>query len=325
MSRHALPCLVLLLLAAMSVSGCTSPVQTGSGIVIEDFSPGFSEVYPGEPIIFFLKFRNIGSVEATNVFAELLGLDEDWAASSYEMPDNKAEGIYVGGEILPQEVRCRYTSRGNHFILKPPDLFYGTEGETATCTWKYKAPPIPGGFGPTYDVTARVFYDYKTDVAKSFVLMPARELLNYNEQGKTIPASTTSSTSSPITITAESMSPIRFWSDSKISFPLAIKISNTGGGMACLRDGCKKADGQEWNKITLSIKPVSNDISVSSECSQYAGDGDTVEVWPNRDNTIVCNIEVTDFDRIAGHEERVVGITAEYSYFTDAGASIKVL
>jgi hypothetical protein len=314
MSRHALPGLVLLLAALVASSGCINPVQTGSGVVVQEFTPGFSEVYPGEPITFFLKFKNIGSVEAEEVFAELLGLDEDWAASS------KGLGTILNNEMLPQETQCQYPNMGNHYTMKPPDPFYGTEGETATCTWKYRAPSIPGGFGVTYPLTARLFYNYRTGLVKSFTILSSDELMRYNQQGKTLPSSTVSSTSSPITITAEARNPVRFW-ESSITFPIAITFSNTGGGMVCLKDQCKKTKGQEWNQLVFSIEEISNGITV--DC--FGREGTPLDVWPGRDNTIVCDVTVSDTSRITGHEERTIGISADYSYFTDAEASITVL
>jgi hypothetical protein len=324
MSRRALPGLVLALLITLAVSGCTQPVQTGYGVVIEEFTPAFAEVYPEEPIVFLLKVKNVGSVKAEAVHAEVLGLDEDWATSS----EGYGQGPVYRGEKLPEEELCRYTGSG--FDLKSPDLFYGTEGQVATCTWKYKAPDIPSGFKPTYDITARVFYTYRTDVVKSFTLASADELFNLKEQGKNIPTGTVSSTRSPVSITAESVDPIRVWSErGSASIPLKITISNTGGGMVCLMGKCKKTGGEEWNKLTLHIKPLSKNLILGSECSGFGSSEvsseNTVEVWPNRDNTIICEIEATELSSIVGQEERMLQISAVYSYFTDAESSITIL
>lgn len=317
MIRYAMA-LVLPLVAILAVSGCITNTTTGNGVVIEEFTTGgISELYPGEPVTFYLKVRNTGSVEAEGVFAELLGLDEDWAKSSSDL------GTIEGVEMLPQETRCQYINKGEHFTLQPPDTIYNTAGETATCTWKYRTPPIPQGMNPTYGITARAFYDYRTDLVKSFTILSTSELLKYKQQGLGVPMSTVSSTRSPITITTESRDPIRFWED-KISFPLAITVSNTGGGMVCLKGQCKKTGSVEWNKLRLTINPVSSGLEVSPECSEYRS-GSVMEVWPNRDNTIICDIEVSGVSDITGFEERILGISAEYSYFTDAETSIKVL
>jgi hypothetical protein len=319
MRRHALPGLVLLLAAVVSISGCTTPtLQTGNGVVIQEFTPSLSEVYPGEPVIFFLKFKNIGSVEASKAFAELVGLDEDWAAASKDINGNK---VSSSGELFPREAVCRHD--GNGIILSPPDMTYGTEGETATCTWIYKVPPIPGGFDVTYDIKARVFYDYRTELLKSFTILSTGELMRYNQQGKAVPSSTVSSTNSPVTITAEARDPIRFCDKSSVTFPIAITFSNTGGGMVCLKGKCKKPD-HEWNQLAFSVKGMvfeGQDVGVEVNCFGR----DKIEVWPNRDNTIVCDVTVNDISQITGQEERLISISATYSYFTESGASITVL
>ena len=332
MSRFSLPGIIISLTAILMVSGCaTNTTNTGKGVVIQEFTPGFSEVYPGEEVHFFLKFKNEGSVKATKVFAELVGLDEDWAASSSGL------GTITSGEMLPQEAGCQYTS-SSKLTLNAPDLTYGTGGESATCTWRYNAPNIPGGTKTKYDITARVFYNYNTFVTKSFTIAPAQELMAYNQQGRTLPASTISTTNSPISITAVARDPIRFYTDDMVSFPLAITLSNNGGGVVCLKDMCKKGSdgGNEWNKVVLRIKPRNSDVKISPECSKYTGStGDSsgggsetkgvVEVWPNRDNTVICDIKVTGLSKIVGHQEMLIDIGAEYSYFTDKDASITIL
>lgn len=329
MIRLSLSVLILIPLLLLT-SGCTSP-QAGSGVVVEEFTPGFTKVYPGEPVTFFLKFRNKGSVQATDVFAELLGLDEDWASSSSDVADDNDP---LRGEILPREEQCKYTSEGAHYTLEPPDTVYGTEGESGTCTWMYRTPDIPEGTNTEYDITARVFYDYSSVLVKSFTLAPSKELLAYNEQGRSLPSSTVSSSTSPVTITAQARDPIRFWSDSEISFPLSITVSNKGGGMVCLPGQCKKTKGLEWNKLRLIIVPKSgssttgSDISVmvSEECQQYTGnEGGELEVWPNRDNTITCDIKVSGLGSILGHQEKLIEIAADYSYFIDEHTTITVL
>lgn len=315
--------LVLSLMAVIAASGCTVPSgSTGQGVVIEEFSTGgLTDLYPGEAVTFFLKFRNQGTVTASGVFAELLGLDEDWAASSSGIDGNRI----VGGEILPRETRCQYTS-SDHSTLQPPDPVYGTQGETSICTWMYRTPDIPQGMNPTYKLTARLFYDYHTSLVKSFTILPTSELQKYNQQGRSIPSGTVSSTNSPITITTEARDPIRFWDNGGVSFPLAITVSNTGGGMVCTKGRCRKASsgGHEWNTLKLKIESMGDGLDLSQECSHFRSGAD-IGVWPNRDNTIVCNIEVSDVSGITSFDERLLEITAEYSYFTDSGISITVL
>ncbi len=301
----------LLTASIVAASGCTTSLETGNGVAIQDFSPTLSEVNPGEPLELNLKVKNIGSVKAQNVFAEVLGLDEDWAASSGQPA--------AGGEKLPQQEWCRYTDDSGHTELMPPDMVFGTEGETASCTWLYRTPgDYPSGFDPEYKVTARVYYDYRTDLVKSIVLVPTREMIEYNRQGRSLPADTVSATRSPVTVTAITDTPIRFW-ENEAEFPLRITVSNTGGGMVCLRGECKKAQHgtDSWNKLTLKVH--GNGFTIPDNCQERV-----VSVWPGRDNSITCDLRVSTAD-IMGRQEKTLGITAEYSYFTDAVSSVTVI
>jgi hypothetical protein len=314
MSRIAFSGLIITLLAVMITSGCTTDTQTGSGIVIQEFAPDFSSVYPEEIVTFNIKFKNMGSVDANNVFARLIGLDKDWESSG------AGSSIIDSGNM---DASCQHTGK---FALRAPDPAHKTEGETSTCTWKLRAPDIPTGMKPKYDVTARVFYDYETTIIKSFTILSSEELAKYNQQKKTLPSSTVSSTRSPIKITAKSMDPIRFWENDKISFPLAITVSNSGGGIVCLRGKCTKDSSSdlEWDKLKLKIESKSKDLNIAPVCSEFASGG-TIEVWPKKDNTIVCDIEVSGVSNIVGYQQKMLQITAEYSYFIDKKSSITIL
>jgi hypothetical protein len=315
---------ILVLSALIVISGCTTPgVRTGNGVVIEEFTPSFTSVYPGELVEFQLKFRNVGGVKATSVFAEVLGLDEDWAASSKGFENNRFNPS--GTELFPREEACGYDKR--EVELDPPDMTYGTEGESQTCTWRYIAPQIPEGFNPSYEATARVFYNYQTDLIKSITVLSTQEMMKLNQQGRTVPASTVSSTNSPISITVDARDPVRIWQDG-VKFPIAITFTNIGGGMACLKDQCKKPEGGAWNKVDFKfIEAI--DKAGGTESDQLKidcfGHEQSVDVWTNKPNTIICDVTVGDTSRIVGYEERLIGISAKYSYFTDAQATITIL
>jgi len=322
MDRLSTILLSVSLLVVLSASGCTTIPSGGStGVEVLEFSAAFSEVSPGEPILFDMRFKNMGSEPAEEVFAELLGLDEDWFASSKDYQGNRD----LHGEILPRQTQCQYD--GDKMVLLPPSSFYGTDGAEGTCSWLYKAPAsFPSGFSPTYKVTGRVFYNYKTHLVKSITVFPVNELLSFKESGRTIPTSTTSSSVSPITITAEAQNPIRVWNTEKATFPIKITVSNTGGGMACESSfACKKASpgGPKWNQVKLSIKPTRG---LGVDCEEFGSSEESIlEVWPNRDNSIVCEIEILGLSELTAHEERIISIQAEYGYFKDVLTEITII
>ena len=308
---------ILPLVFVLLVSGCTSPITpiipagTAGGVSVVDFYSDFADIYSGESVKFNLMVQNTGSVEADHVFAELLGLDEDW---------------FEGSEKFPNEAECRYD--GNHFSLLSPKPEYNVRGEIHVCTWTYDTPEgIPKGMSVTYEATARVYYNYQTGVMKSITLMSYSKMKELQEQGNPFPSDTLSQTSSPVSITATARSPIRIFGNERITFPLEIVIENTGGGVACQVGKCKKSVGNEWNEILISIGFSGNNMNIvpGSGCEQFmSGYGAYVSVWPGKSNKITCDIEVVNPSQITGPEQRSVRIHADYSYFIEKSIPITV-
>jgi hypothetical protein len=322
----ALKSILILPILIVLVSGCTFPgttssVETGNGVVIKEFAPLFSEVYSQEPIKFNLKFKNTGSVKAEGVFAEVIGIDNDWYDSSFNVGGPWST---TGSEKFPDQESCRHN--GNHADLLPPDQQYGTEGESMTCTWTYKAPKIPDGAKIEYDVWARVFYTYSTTTIKSITAGSQEQIKRYIEDGKSIPVSTVQTTSSPIQLSLTVQEPIRYWED-RTEIPVKIGISNVGGGTPCKEGECKKTsqghDDDSWNKIMLKISfPEGEDIRLAGGCEEFS-EGREVLILPGQENSITCKLELGDLDT-ESIEQRTIGLSAEYSYFVDQKTTIKV-
>lgn len=319
------------------VSGCTMPIgptPTGSGgVVIEAFEPDLqvSEIYSGEPITFQLKFRNTGSVKAENVFAELFGLDEDWCCESVGLP---GEGPWRNNEKLPNEEKCRYTSEG--FPMLPPDPAAGTSGETFVCSWSYRAPDIPRNLPSVgYRPMARLFYTYHTTSSNSITFGSHQDIRGIQDVGGALPMSTTDTTLSPISITMETKSPIRFWTagmeQGEVTFPIEINIENVGGGIACATDSqiyqsCKLPVGGEnaKNKIKLEIIPDPG-LQIQDECSDFTNTGGKIiTLWKGQSNSIACDVTATGLEN-KGPVQKSIAVKATYEYAVDAETSIRVV
>ena len=136
-AKSCIPVLIVLL-----VSGCISTsIETGNGVIIKNYDVGFSDVYSGECVDFDVLIKNTGSIKAEDVFVELVGLDEGWSDDEISWGrgcSGTGGGPWVGGEKLPNEGTCRYTSSGSELL--PPDILRGTEGEERVCSWSYMAP-----------------------------------------------------------------------------------------------------------------------------------------------------------------------------------------
>lgn len=324
--------LALPILAALLVSGCTWPGTTttsGAGVVVKEFAPEFTEIYAGEPVTFRMLVQNQGSVDAKNVHAELLGLDEDWCNPSQQCTTSG------GGrqEKLPNEEECKYGGTG--FNMLAPDTQRGTSGASHICTWTYKAPPIQKGFTITYTPIARTYYSYSGGVTKLITFGSSSELRRIQDSGGKLPTETKSQTSGPITVDIQTQGPIRFWSDEKkITFPLEVTINNVGGGVACSYDkiislsldACKK-DEKNKNKVNIKIDLGTNSkMSLSTtECQEFAStSGKQIALWKGQSNSMVCEVTATDLDT-QSTSQKSISVQAYYEYYTDTSSSIKVI
>jgi hypothetical protein len=307
--------LLFSVMAVLVVSGCTQ-VDTGNGVNVLEFGPDLSRVYPGEVVNFNVRFQNLGSLDAEDVFAELLGLDEDWYDPGF--------GDWHSGEKLPNEKECRYTEAGFHKTLLAPNPQYGTPGEKQSCSWTYRAPgedKVPRDMERVYPVTARVFYDYRTDVVKLIPLLSKNEVLKLQDRGETIEFGDVSSTTSPVKISLQSDSPIRVLGDgNSVEFPIRIDIENVGGGTPCLLNQCKKAEGGEWNKIEMRI--ITGAEVEFSECGDDLTKNTVISLYKGKTNSIECFVKISGIQESISQDTFMV--SAEYSYFVDADSEVIV-
>ena len=312
------------LVAVVTVSGCTVPAggnNEAGGVKVLSFGPDIEKVYPGEIVKFRVRFQNTGSVKAENVFAELLGLDQDW------YNDGFVEGgpWTKGGEKLPDQDECKYTS-SNKMVLLPKSGVFGTGGEIGACSWTYKAPKnVQRDFASVYPVTARVFYSYRSEVVKIIPALSREEFLMYRNRGERIPLGEKSRTVSPVILDIEAETPVRLLEDGeRVEFPVTIRINNAGGGTACVTQdknkGCKKAYS-EWNKV--KIKVDAGDGVKLGECENLRN-GKEIDLYKGKSNEIKCYMKIKTGGGSGGVSERRITVSAEYSYFVDAESSVTV-
>ena len=323
------------------VSGCisdTGTIQTGNGVIIKDYDIEFSDVYGGECIDFAVLIKNVGSVKAEQVFAEMLGLDEDWRDDE-EITwgrgcKNQDGGVWSGKEKRANEPDCRFDafkstseggSGGYSITLEAPDPSRGVDGEERFCTWTYMAPYLPKGADITYRPSLRVFYTYSTDVVKAVTIMTKDEMKNLIEQNNALLIDAQSSTSSPVRIDVKTSTPIRMYADS-IEFPIEIDIENVGGGLTCIGqsrwdaiEDCRASQEPEkvWRKLQIEIE-VDNGIELSEECDGIID----IDMYKGKKNTITCMATVDDIP--AQRIQKKITVHARYNYFIDQEIEITV-
>ncbi|MFH1444891.1 MAG: hypothetical protein ABIF08_00175 [Nanoarchaeota archaeon] len=305
--------LILVVFSAVIVSGCVG-LEAGNGVVIKDFYTDFDEVKSGERTDFYVKFKNIGSEQADNVFAELLGLDLAWYSDGTQV----GTGEWVGTtfkEKLPNEVRCRHTA-DVHYSLIPPNPLFGTEGEEKTCSWSYIAPKVSPGANLMFEPKARIYYGYKTAATAVISLLPREEMIRLQNKGESPPSHIVTKSSAPVDISIGIQPTIRV-SGNTVTFPLEITINNIGGGITCLAwNKCKiEALDHEWNIVNMKIDYGGMTVS---DCQ----DDMNIPLY-KKSNTIVCSLTATLGDAYAS-QQKTLKIDLTYGYFVDKEISVSV-
>ncbi len=283
-------------LAVVSASGCTllGSSAAGKGIIIESFTPDFPQIYSTESVQLSIKIRNAGTVDGVLESVQITGVD--WEGSGVGAYGGTGSCCSMAGKMLPAV----------------PDN--GITGETRSCTVELKpnADEVPDGLSVTFYPVARVIYRYSTSTAKSITLGTTDELRRIADSGGTLPVDTKSTTSGPLAIDIVSKSPVRV-SEAGIEFPIEIQVTNVGGGIACT--DC--SDSENWNKINLRVN--TGDLQVADG----ACDAHEITLWRGKDNIMGCKLKATQSD-LAGTVQKMVTVTAEYEYMTDATTSVTV-
>ena len=293
-SGIARPAMLLLLFVTIALSsGCVIPgfpvAPTGNGIQITEWKPDFNRVYSNEKVTFYANLKNAGSYDAHNVDFMIIDLD-GWT------------------EVEPQGMGCK---EGGMDLLAANSQ-YGTLGEEKMCSWTAVSPDIDRGLHMVYSPKVSVCYDYLSTATLRTPSISRSELKRLQDGGDGIPSSATSSSGSPITVSATTPSPIIVTS-SQITFPVTITMANGGGGMFCVPgDKGICTGGEKMNKVALEVR---SSTAVVVECP------DELLFFSNR-GEITCDMRM-----ISGDEtlvENDIDITARYRYCIDASTSIEV-
>jgi len=281
------------------------PVEvTSNGVEIETLSADFTNLFSGEAVTFRMYVRNTGSANTPEVFAELLGIDQQWG------PD-------PGQEVPPNEDECRWS--GSHFSLIAPELANNIPGEAHMCTWDYIAPDLPEGQSINYEVTGRVFYEYTSSTLTTITIGTYDELVQIQNSGQALPAETTSSSEGPIKISMESKGPIRFSEgETSVEFPLYITIENLGNGVVC--DSSDPNDCKDYQTLDNQ-----NQVSISLNSNLIELDDCQIEkmsVWVGIPNYHSCTAVLNNLPQTMSQE--VITATAHYSYYSDETITVTV-
>jgi hypothetical protein len=287
---------VLLILVTVAASGCVIPdlpgfgtPASGHGVSITDWKPDFSLVYSNEKVTFYSNVQNMGSFKASNVNFQVGGL-ESWEGVKSDNPGCDSGNVE----------------------LNAPDVQYGTEGEEKLCTWTATSPHIEAGLHMIYNPTITVCYQY---FSKSVLRTPSisrYELKRLQDSGSGLPSQSTIAGSSPVTISASTESPI-IVTDTEVTFPVKITVSNGGGGLVCMAGGFTDCtDSETINRVKLEVSSATaTAVDCPTELGLFRNSGE-----------ITCRMKMRSRTQTVVQNE--IELTASYTYCMDSTTSIEV-
>ncbi|MBI5061023.1 MAG: hypothetical protein HZB67_01800 [Candidatus Aenigmarchaeota archaeon] len=243
--KHGNVIFLLLLIPIIAASGCIGQSQTNiigqNGLQVKDFytDPSEDRIESGDVIDVTLAVENVGGTTAQNVQAELLGAD------------------WVGGRLYPQNEGWLSDDNGDGVLgntLSPPNPQYGYPGVTRTALWRIPTPVVPEGLHKTYNLKARITYDYSTKAAATIRAYSRRFFDAQLQQGKQIAAANSiiavqhTIDPAPITVSISGPDKIVVPERSYQAYTYQITFTNVGGG-APITNG---VDGLIYGSIWLN-------------------------------------------------------------------------
>jgi hypothetical protein len=168
--RNVKPLLLFCVMAAVvTASGCVTDGGTqigGPGLVIEKFDTSLQTVDSNEKVGVRLEVRNQGGYNGvaglgTPAVAEIMSIDPtEWMITPSTVVD-------VGTLLMPD-----------------PDS--QTPGGLGVANWQLLSPLLQRGTTKTYEISARVYYPYETNVIKPVWFVTAEELRRIVQNGQAL-------------------------------------------------------------------------------------------------------------------------------------------
>jgi len=278
----------LLLLSALFIvttSGCVNPFGTGDqstggpGIVIEDFRTSLNLIESGEQVNVHLDVRNRGDYDGdlgmgAPAMVELMQIDPtDWIIQPMTLQDL--------GTILA------------------PDIESNTQGGHATADWILTAPLLEAGTRKTYDITARVYYQYENIATKSIQFVTNEEMRRMSQMGETFESDPTVQTGGPLTVELITGNIVKANEMTPARFQMEIRIRNTGGGQIRGENYpvAVQVEYPTWIIPTEGmcpsqinwITPMYNDVPAGVP---FPVGGNFVYLWDGKSSDVTCEFEV---------------------------------
>lgn len=216
-----------LLVFVIFLAGCArqTTVAANNGLSIIEFSPDLSVVGSGTPVTISLITENIGEAVATQVTAELIGLD-DWTLESARKQSLQPD------------------------FLTAADIANNLKGGSGSAEWKLVSPVKQ--FNQKYDFATKLSYDYQThsNILFKVINLDYFKSLTKEEQARVQQGIVSvSTTKGPLEVSAKTQ---QTFITLATELPIEITIKNTGSGRAFLITPEKP----NLDKVTLVVQNV---------------------------------------------------------------------
>lgn len=301
--------LILALVSVVLISGCVQwggAGVAGNGVVILNFEPDLMGTYDsGDPVKLMLRIQNLGEVRATDIKAELAGIDTtQWAA--FGATFYKTIGDMIG-----------YDTETN------------TQGAEKTVIWDLEAPELERGIDLVYEPIAKVSYNYRTTAQKPITIVAEDELRRIQQQGGSLPTKVTTYTGGPLSVTVETKDYVKTteeFGDYDV-FPISIDITNSYGGTV-IPDGFGGFGvlGEEYlYPVQVRITPPAGTDFIHSG---WISDDDCTtgtiikDLWKGQNAKITCELRVISPPTY--RQERYLKVELDYRYQIEAITQIPV-
>jgi len=308
---------IILIAALVFVAGCTGRsvrVDENRGVTINLFSSDPTSTKSGNPVILELEIENIGGTTATDVTAELLGVQNQWrltTAGFPPVPDTQVKGPYR---------------------LRPPAIDKDLPGDFKIIQWELVTPSVSQGIAPDYPITARVSYDYNTSGLLTIFAMK-RDFFDKVEEGAIpepeIPTLTFHNSPGPIKLTLDERSSQPIIVDLEDTepfeyFPMRIIVVNGGDGFPITED--------EFGRFTGTIELQGPGAEFEECLGQNGGtfiDLDDTEIPTKlRQSSTVSLSCVVKIDKaewgLRDHDTVSIKFNIFYRYFVEQTTTVKV-
>lgn len=208
---------ILLMIVLVLAAGCTQQqartdvpqpepgIVPDTGIKIIYLLPDYTNLYSTDKFRLNLQVQNVGDAKAQSVKAEL----------------------YKYGNFLLSDSQQKNLADN----LEPPDVKINSPGETAEAEWQLETPQSTSSFDYAFGV--KVKYDYRTEAWTDGVIISRERWAARNQLGKPVEINT-GTTTGPLQVSISTREVVLPKTEgiAEKTFPVQIKLKNTGNGIA---------------------------------------------------------------------------------------------